>query len=279
MLKISVMTTTIRDQYTEEQANALKASEFKDFEWVVNDDLYDSRVGRIAEMAGKAFPVVHVKPPVISDHFAVVDALNEGLRHCRGELVYFMVDYVLPHPSALGRHWELYQTYPNCFFSGKSINIGMTAEEFRQKGSSHGEDYRMGLFSNSIFQRRWLTDDIFEAFPDGVINWWAGRNDSAPMEALLKVNGFDIRLDGHQGYQDSDLGQRMMRAGYRYLLDMKASALELKHIRFAKPATRGEQEHQQIAHQVFLEVQAGKYFVNPEINLREERARCLEFLS
>src|SRR3990167_10259363 len=153
MPKISIMTTTIRDQYTLEQANALKCSEFKDFEWVVNDDLYDFRKDTLPEMVDGVFHLTHIRPPVISDHFAVVDALNEGLRHCRGELVYFMVDYILPHPAALGRHWELYQKYPQCYFSGKSINVGMTAQELREKGTTPGHDYRMGLFSNGIFQR------------------------------------------------------------------------------------------------------------------------------
>jgi len=268
------------DRFIKEQATALKFSEFRDFEWVVVDDLYDDRKELLTEAVGGEFPLTHTNTPDRKPYFNTVEALHTAIRHSRGELIFWMIDYVFIHKETLGRHWKLYQEYPNAFFSGRSVEVDTTPEELFKGGVHRGGDYRMGLFSNSIFQRRWINEEIFEVFPDGVINWWAGRNDSCPMEAVLKCNGFDHELDGFHGYQDSDLAQRMMRAGYRYLIDNVSVVLEFPHSSARSIGVRTETEHQELAARLGKQRERGKiYWVNEWMNLRKERDECLKSLS
>jgi hypothetical protein len=275
LAKITVITDIVQDVYIKEQNEFLSHQTFKDFEWVIVNDNYEFEKDSIAQKV--TVPFIHIPPPTVRPYFATVEAVNEALKYSSGELVFFMVGYVCPHPQCLERHWELHQKYPKAFFSGRSLEIGITPEQLKEQGKVQGEDYRMGLYTHSLFNRCWLDNEVFESYMDGVQNWWAGRNDSAPMEALLEVNGLDMALEGRHGYQDSDLGQRMMIAGYRYILDIKSSCLEFPHKRGVKPSLRTDLEHIALADKLFKgHLRDGTYKVNPEFDLRKEREECLK---
>ena len=148
------------------------------------------------------------------------------------------------------------------------------------EGNVKGNDYRMGLYTHALFPRTWLDNEIFESFMDGAQNWWAGRNDSAPLEAILACNGFDMLLEGRHGYQDSDLSQRMMIKGYRYIIDTRSSCLEFPHQRGLKPVLREEMEHIALADRLYhARTREGTFRVNPDFDLRYEREKCLKLQS
>ncbi|MBU0777977.1 hypothetical protein KKF82_06945, partial [Patescibacteria group bacterium] len=76
--------------------------------------------------------------------------------------------------------------------------------------------------------------------------WWAGRNDSAPLEALLEINGFDEDFDGAYGGVDGDAARRLMHgAGCRYLVDTLAPCYELSHP-IKKSSIFGERRNEEI---------------------------------
>ncbi len=275
-VKISVLTTTCRNIWRQEQVDALKASVFRDFEWIVMDDLYNETKDTLKEMVGDSFPLLHMLAPP-SPFFAATEANNLAFTRCRGELVFFMTDYVVPHPDCLARHWELYKIFPMAYFSGRSVEIDPV--ELAEKGVAKGRDYRMGLFDNAIHQRQWITDprEVFEAFWDGCQNWWAGRNDSAPLEAILQCNGMDMLLSKRHGFHDSDLALRMMILGYRYLVDTRVACLEFPHTRRDKPAQEDNETHEALVKKLDAERMLRKiYRVNPDMDLRAEREKWLQ---
>lgn len=277
-LKITVITASCRDTYMKEQVEALKSQNFKDFEWVFVDDLYDKRKGLLPHLIDGAFPLTHIPPREIVPYVAISMAFNTGLIHCRGELIYFMCDYIIPRFDCIGRHWEIYQKYHNVMISGRSIAVGYpTAILNGFSGKIQGSDYRMGLF-DQIFGKSKIEDNLFEAHQDdGIRNWWAGRNDSAPLEAILDCNGFDEVFDGALGNTDADLAKRLRVYGLRYLLDYQSSCLEFAHKTGSKEWLRSDEEQRQLEYKITdVKVRQGIYTSGLDRNLREERKRCLK---
>src|SRR3990167_3166078 len=106
MLAIKVMTVTGRDLYRKDNADWLKAQSFKDFEWVLVDDLFTQTTQKMLEYVGDNFPFTHLAPKKIVDYFAPGAATNDGLVRTSGELVVFKADYMMLHPTCLQRLWE-----------------------------------------------------------------------------------------------------------------------------------------------------------------------------
>ena len=273
MIKISVLTPTCRDQFTEVQVKALKQQSFKDFEWVLVNDLYERTKDKITSLINDAFRVTHIAPSIRESYPVIASACNDGLIHAKGELVFFMNDYVIPHPDCLARHWGIYQKYPDAMISGRGLQVGFKPEEIETKiGNEVVVDYRTSLFDNNFFKRERIEPDLYEAFRDGIQNWWAGRNDSAPLEAILNCNGFDETFDGRWGGQDADLAQRLMTYGLRFLLDMKSICLEFEHIHGIKKAIRTEKEQQAFQETIInRKVREGIYTSGISRDLKEAR--------
>jgi len=274
-LKVSVITITGRELFIEYQIEYLKAQTLKDFEWVLVDDLYEKRKEEVARLVDGDFLLTHIPPKNIVEHFAVGAAANDGFVRARGELVYFMADYILINGNTLQRHWDIHIKYPNAIISGRCLEVNFLPEEMALSGATfRGTDYRWSLFDSNLFMKRKIEDDIWEAYRDGVQNWWGGRNDSAPLEAILAVNGYDEQYDGCYGYHDDDAAQRMMTYGMRYLLDKQSLALQFPHKKSGKLRLRSMESQQLLKDNLIPEkVGKGIYWANPHRNLKEERCR------
>ncbi|GAH86423.1 unnamed protein product, partial [marine sediment metagenome] len=83
-------------------------------------------------------------------------------------------------------------------------------------------DWRLGHISKVSIDKNLCENDNPDWF-------WAGRNDSAPLEALLDINGWDEAFDGRPGGVDADLGARLMKYGCRFLVDRELPCYMLPH--------------------------------------------------
>ena len=151
--KITVLTPTCRDDFLEWQIRALKQQTLTDFMWVLVDDLYFRTKERGKALVAESFPIIHILPTKQETYPVIASACNDGLIHARGQLVFFMNDYVIPHPDCLARHWEIYQKYPDAMISGRGLQVGFKPEELETKtGAEVVADYRMNLFDNHFLK-------------------------------------------------------------------------------------------------------------------------------
>lgn len=279
MPKISVFTPMCRDIGMEKyQVEGLVSQTFKDYEWVIVDDLHEQRKGLLAELIKDKFSYCHMPPKEVKPYFATAAAHNLALTYARGEIIYFMCDYVVPLPNCLERHWQIHQKYPQAIISGRGIQIDSTPDILlMNKGVYPARDYRMWLFFETpLFNKKQLEPDLFQADRLGVQNWWAGRNDSCPLEPILACNGFDERFDGRWGGQDAELAQRLLTYGLIYLLDTQSVVMEFKHETGSKPAIRTEEEQQMMQYTIINpRVKRNIYMSGLDRNIREERRKCL----
>jgi glycosyltransferase involved in cell wall biosynthesis len=93
------------------------------WEWILVDDLHQVRQSAVARHIGDSIQFQHLPPREIKPYSATGIAINTGLAAARGELVYFMADYMYPHPTCLERHWEIYAKFgPKVLISGPLID-------------------------------------------------------------------------------------------------------------------------------------------------------------
>jgi len=275
MPKITVLTTSYRDIYRDLQATALARQSFDDFEWVFVDDLYESMRYKMVELTKGKIKLIHIPPEETSPFFAKASALNDGLVHSSGKIVYFMNDYVVPHRDCLKRHWEMQGRYGGVMLSGHAVTVEAADLDLLDKPVRAGSDGRMGLFDEDIFPKGVLETGVYECFRHGVQNWFNGRNDSCPIKPLIECNGFDEQFDGAWGGEDADMAQRLMTYGMRFILDKYSKCIEFPHVSGGKPSNRLPQEQRDMQILIDRRVKEGIYQANPHKDIREERKKCL----
>lgn len=323
MIRVSVVIVTSRPGYIDTIAESLGAQIMTQDDWelILVDDLCKERYNAVKEyLSGRIKNFKHIPPRQMKDYSAGCMAMNTGIIHSRGELLYFMNDYLYPQAGCLARHWEIYQRHgPKVIIhgplidgivaSGRSVWQGAPAEPtpiveegrtfyfwnltppivvpLKEKFDVLSEETAISIFSQPFQPMPFLTilpdwrtgATMGEAIDDQVHEnraidpwswWWGGRNASAPMEALLQVNGWDENFDGRHGGGDGDLGSRLMnKAGCRYLVDIKEPCYELIHP-VRKKGVLSEQERNVRVE----ELRQDKELPN-DYSLREERERIL----
>lgn len=110
MPDVTVLTIAYRPGYIDTMVQALQAQSLdrERWEWVLVDDLWAQRKEAVARHINGAFNFQHMPPREIKPYSATGIAINTGLAAARGKLVYFMADYMYPHPECLWRHWYIY---------------------------------------------------------------------------------------------------------------------------------------------------------------------------
>jgi len=280
--KVSVVCSTFRPGYIDTLVTSLSQQTLNQDEWefVLVDDLFNQRREAVKKyVLGKIKNFKHMPPRELKSFFALASAMNTGILHAEGELIYFMNDYIYASPRCLERHYEIYSKYnPKILISGplidalvasgQSVYLGVEPTPWPVK--ENGEVFhfvdptppiKVKLKDNfdevigdnfiSVFAEPFVPPQLPVWLPDwrigsttnvqleehlfenttyrGASWWWAGRNDSASLEALFEINGFDENFDGRSGAIDGDTALRMVATGCRYLIDIKAPCFVLTH--------------------------------------------------
>jgi len=251
MPKISVLTPTFKPGYIKMNVEALVNQAFKDFEWILIDDLYDLRGKVVKEYLDTTGLEYTYKPPrKLVDYFDCSGALNSCILYAKGELLYFMNDYEYPLKTTLARHWYLYKKYgPKAFFTGliasyayleipnlEWINIYVPHRKYWLNMFTGKIDYRkLNLYPEKMPYEMELESLVYEVknmeelWNTKTRGFWAGRNDSCPLELALELNGFNECLSGVWGGQDNDFHERLMVAyGAKYIKDGNLENLSLE---------------------------------------------------
>lgn len=244
MVKISIVLTTCRESYGAMMGvedwelftptiESLKKQTMMDFELVIIDALHHERPDRFKSM-DLPFIVKHV--PFTSEEsrwlkhgiYNNVQQRNKGIIYSGGELVVFAADCSEFSPQAMECYWYWYKEglMPQAVFR-------------YNKGGKPLYDEKNQL----VRDHRW---DELDKSPTGNMTYiwtnWFREYGAVPMEALLKINGFDELFDGSKGLEDVEIGMRLASIGYgKYLLDQRLYVTENCH--YAIPERIFTEEH------------------------------------
>ena len=261
--RVTVVTITTRNLYLKHQVEGLAKQSFTDFDWIIIADDVDE-IQAVVQSA--PFPV-HVFPPLRpSPYKAPSHALNSGVAYSRGELLYLMLDYVIPMPNSIERHWYIHEHQPHTFVTGACYYINTPEDAI----AAYQEEERIRTIKTGGHE--WISTELFRAKRAGVRNWYTGRNDSCPTEAWLSCNGMEESLDGDRRDQDAEMSERLMNSGLMYIVDTVPSAKVLPHPPIPKE-TKGIDFN--YSNYIDMVSNSGKTISRNSYNLREEREKCL----
>jgi glycosyltransferase involved in cell wall biosynthesis len=257
MVKISVIIPCARDDYSiiampdthifEPTLASLESQTFKDFELVIVDALWDFRKEYFNDKKF-SFPIKHLKPKssIWSQIGAwqVCNQLNTGIIHSQGKLIVRIDDCSSFGPDYLQKFWQWYQ---KGYFAQalvvyhhgtKPMVYGEEAKQlYAQTLMSTGETYEQIVEKlNKLYKpgeiirdSRWRFIEGEGQFYGNMKEWWYGYG-AIPLEALLKINGYDENFDGKKSLEEVDLGSRLEMAGYGNLvLDESLTVVEHFH--------------------------------------------------
>ncbi len=251
MPDVSVITCTARECPLTVSASALGAQTYKDFEWIIVDDLFPTRAEAIGRMAKEHHLAIRYMPPYkLVPYFGYASAANTAIAMAAGRICYFMMDYSIPVSYALERHLSVHNGLgPRTLVSGRT---------FEPKPEWTGtEDWKPDWEGDHIWQRdgalRWAFFSSKNEVETGCFRslhselWWAGRDDSAPTALLLELGGLEELFDGGHGYQDSEFGVRVNMLGGWHVFDTVSMTMELPlHGTARKKILRTDTEQQEL---------------------------------
>lgn len=306
--KTSIVLVTFRKTPKYEMLyESLSHQTIKNFELVLIEEQYELHKELIQNLSKKYnIPTTHVYQENTVPQNA--EALNNGIIHSRGDYIlnindcmYFPYRWLEKHLLiatnnflSLGTRYFIYDVnFPIEKHSmGRieipkepDVNISKQIEEkskikeylnihFGEHVVSSPQDFRLiGLPTEFLTQE----NVMLNALP----GWNYGGNSMAPTELFLEINGFDQEFDKGYGWTDCELGIRMFNKGHKSFINFSNWSLEIQdqdHVdaTILKPDLKDKfsSDHNWKLYELACDKKLT--WVNPNLNLREERNKFLE---
>ncbi|MDD3813293.1 MAG: glycosyltransferase [Desulfocapsaceae bacterium] len=224
-MKISISFATIRKGWIENTIRCLgrQTLTHKDWELVMIDDIPEDRSDYVLELAQKEninVKWMRSKTNHWKSNRLLGNARNTGFIHSDGELIVFLDDYTWVPETFLEEHWNRYKE------TGNGIIGRVKTVKYQDPVNSQndltiiGEDDRYNIAQKNGYN----------AIPNPLYGWFYTFNASAPLEALIKINGYDEEFDA-TGEDDIDLGERLTRIGinFKYIMVPKITVFHMQH--------------------------------------------------
>ncbi|MEY3702173.1 MAG: hypothetical protein RI891_1465 [Gemmatimonadota bacterium] len=235
-MRLSVIVTTYNHpRWLERVLWGYAAQTYRDFELLVADDGSDAPTGELIERmrAELPFPVRHVWHP--KQGFRKCTILNAAIAQAQGPYCFFTDGDCIPRADLLAVH--VAAARPGRFGSGGYLKLPMGTSEAITR-----DDIRTGRatdarwlrahgtpWSRQLQRLAWgprVATLLDHLTPTGAT--FNGHNAAVWREDLIRVNGFDERLEW--GGLDRELGERLEHAGVRGMqLRHRALVVHLDH--------------------------------------------------
>ena len=227
MVKISYILVTARRDFPysgrpdlhlfEPTLTSMKSQTMKDFEIIIVDVLYHIRKDYFKNL-DLPFKVKHVPATpnlwIENGFMGICNQLNKGIIYADGELLFFTGDGFMFKADFMKNLWERYTqgyfplawylydfTYaPSKTEPKVSSPTPYNIAGYEGKDVSIEHRYDIAFKNNrEMFSAPW--------------NWFFGCS-SASLEAMLTINGYDLKFEGDRMLLDCDVGSRLELAGY-----------------------------------------------------------------
>lgn len=214
-------------------------------------------------------------------------ARNLGLSHVKTKYSIFVDDDMILPPEFIQMHFNSLKKNENKLVHGKIWNLPFlsffsdpTRDELIDGGETHFDakylrKYLISLdsvknHSDLIKQRRLsLQEKYLEEIYDKKIDkldfmLCTGNNFSCETDALLRVGGFDEKIDAQWGVEDIELGYRLKQNGFAFIYDHSAYNYHICHFR------KTYKEELMSSFKLFYEKHKDEIILNiPKLLLRE----------
>jgi GT2 family glycosyltransferase len=181
---------------------ALRTSEFADFEVVVVDDCSPDNTPQIVER----FQARYLRTP---RQLGPGGGRNLGVRDARGEILVFVDADVVVSPGTLGRIAADFNADPDLAAVFGSYDEAPAWSDFLSQYKNLMHHY------------------VHQIASERASTFWCGCG-AMRKDVFLQFGGFDTARYPHPSIEDIDLGFRITQAGHRILLD---KTIQVKHLK------------------------------------------------
>jgi hypothetical protein len=206
MIKISIVTPSVRKENLEIIDKCLKRQSFKDWEWLVGSP-EDYGYGTW----------VKDPPKKEGDFYGLNKCWNEMFRVVEGELIVSIQDGIWFAPDMLQKFWDHYVADPKAcigaighqysdVINGKPENLVWQDPRARTDQGSFHEVYYVDLEYSVC---------------------------SIPKQAILDVGGLKTEWDKYAALSEKEMNARMVKAGYKMYLDQSQIYRAIHHERLS----------------------------------------------
>ncbi|MFD1063451.1 glycosyltransferase family 2 protein [Winogradskyella litorisediminis] len=243
MPKISVIISTYNQpEWLRKVFFGYEFQTFKDFEIIIADDgSTDETKDLIVDFSKTSeINITHIWQD--DEGFQKTKILNKAILKTKADYLLFTDGDCIPRQDFVETHYNLKRQ--NCFLSGgyfklpELISKAITIEDIKNQ-NCFNKDWLLSKGLKSSFKLNKLT---VSGFKECLLNTftptkatWDGMNASGWKADILKVNGFDERMQ--YGGEDRELGERLMNLGIKPLqIRYSAICVHLFHTRGYKNA-------------------------------------------
>lgn len=232
--KISVITVTNRYGGIDINWSSLRRQTLKEFEWIINDTLYEERKEAVRSYTQNDGRVQHVSQGRKDDAAKtwLNHAENEAIAQAQGELIVLLQDYIHIAPTALEKFWYQYLDNPKRMVTGVGHQYGKPGKE-----DIVDPQGLITVFSKPfeqvptevVWQDPRMRSDQGSFYPcmpnDIEFNYCA-----IPMQAFIDIGGCDESYDyvGH-AWDNCSVAQRAFIVGYEPYIDQSNESKSIRH--------------------------------------------------
>ncbi len=237
-MQVSVIVSTYNQpEWLEKVLWGYNIQSFKEFELIVADDGAGKATREVLERLTPqlSYPLKHVWHE--DRGFRKCEILNKAILAASTDYLVFTDGDCIPRNDFIEKHMKFRKK--GYFLSGGYHKLSMdTSREIRSRDIKSQACFNIRWLKQhgmrNSFRNNKLTRSSFKAF---LLNFltttratWNGCNASGWLEDIIRVNGFDERME--YGGQDREFGERLVNAGIRGLqIRYSAICLHLDHAR------------------------------------------------
>jgi len=265
--KVSVVSGSSRPGGLDIMLRGIADQTFADFEFILVDWRYHLRHERVLEFAkdiGLKVPFYHVPNHRYNKYWSVLAAgWNTGFMLAEGEIVIMLLDYSYAPPNWIENHLKyhldgqkrlvmsphVYKNMPTVVTKNAEAPkiIDQTDRSVYEDPLDWNNFDEISIFE-SLFTPSWLSKLEEYQYPhrDPKLDLPTGRigytymhmkNESFPLDTVLKIGGIDENFDRGKGPMDNEFGFRFMQAGCELWLtqDARVYCLNPRFILSSRP--------------------------------------------
>jgi glycosyltransferase involved in cell wall biosynthesis len=227
-IKVTVYTPTIRKGFWNIMANNLSIQTYKNFEWVIVDDIDYDRSKIAQEYATKYnldIRYMKGKKRFAKREYGLINANNTMLKEATGEVIVFLQDFMFIREDGLEQIVNVYKRNKDALIATCDINCNPKIKpDIESEDWFYGELDVIGslVWKNVRIQNKGLREST-NPF-DFEQNYGA-----IPTYIARELNGWYEFLDDGLGYDNTDIAYRATKLGYRIIIDETNIAVGLNH--------------------------------------------------
>ena len=218
MLKITVVSPSVRPDQIEIVARCLKRQTLKDFEWLIGIPQrrfveFDREIGHEPIFMS----IIEEPSRRTGDYYNLNKCWNSLFRQSKGKLIVSIVDGLWFPPDTLERLWEHYEADPKSCIT----TIGHQYDRIENGKPEHlvWRDPRARTDLGSFYEVAHTEMELCVA--------------SFPRQATVDVGGVDEYFDRFAALSEKEMMARMYKAGYKTYIDQNIEYRALQHPRLS----------------------------------------------